>query len=171
MVSKRCTTCNSTPPFDSMHKSCSNCKSAFYCSAKCQSADWRYHKHVCKEYSRFLTTTPRPSKSHRLCMSLPVTSTNVEFAWVECGQDCSLPEDGPEFDGAGPEEQYITQQLKRLNPQLSHFVFDHRVEMWVRAEFEYDGSVSNECIMKVMNGHHKHDWKGMCALYRDSSAH
>lgn len=34
---------------ETVHKRCSKCKSAWYCSKACQTADWSSHKAVCVE--------------------------------------------------------------------------------------------------------------------------
>lgn len=36
---------------------CSGCRSVTYCNAKCQKADWKEHKTVCKSYNKFRTDT------------------------------------------------------------------------------------------------------------------
>ena len=47
----KCAVCGKTGSGDKQEKplkSCSQCKSIFYCSVDCQRADWKEHKPICR---------------------------------------------------------------------------------------------------------------------------
>jgi hypothetical protein len=43
-----CADCNTLSTTSSPLKDCSACKTASYCNAACQHADWKFHKSICK---------------------------------------------------------------------------------------------------------------------------
>jgi MYND finger len=68
-MSTRCCVCNATPA-----KGCSKCRSANYCSTKCQRDDWRAHKLLCEAFALLSTfdTKQRPTAGAVLALYFPI---------------------------------------------------------------------------------------------------
>ena len=48
---KICNHCLNSNNMEGMQqKKCSGCKLVYYCSEECQKADWKKHKHICKQF-------------------------------------------------------------------------------------------------------------------------
>ncbi|KAF4624123.1 hypothetical protein G7Y89_g14050 [Cudoniella acicularis] len=67
---------------------CPTCKSADYCSDECKKKDRALHTLLCKEYSTFAVTNPKPIdeylSTHRLGFLFPEDSKTPQLVWVKC---------------------------------------------------------------------------------------
>ncbi|KAI1860383.1 uncharacterized protein JN550_011535 [Neoarthrinium moseri] len=72
---------------------CGQCKSAHYCSRKCQKTDRESHKLVCKPFAQM---GPRPSSDHYKALLFLTESTAPKPVWVQI----SNTDDFPSVDGA-----------------------------------------------------------------------
>ncbi|KAL1639781.1 hypothetical protein SLS58_007523 [Diplodia intermedia] len=73
-----CTVCNKANA-----RLCSRCKSACYCSATCQRADWPTHKLLCAAFSTF-DVSSRPTDEHLRAILFPVDGEKPKFIWLHC---------------------------------------------------------------------------------------
>lgn len=77
---QECTICG-----DPSARFCAGCHSAAYCTIECQQTDWRTHKYLCRS---FKDLSPRPSPSHYLAISFPMTnkSWKPRLVWLDTKQ-------------------------------------------------------------------------------------
>ncbi|KAK0105268.1 hypothetical protein ONS95_004346 [Cadophora gregata] len=92
MTLNNCIICN-----NAANKRCSNCKSAAYCSTRCQGIDYPLHKLLCSEMTSFLSSNPRPkdtiTETHKLAILFPEHGTIPKLVWAR-SETYSEEEDG-----------------------------------------------------------------------------
>jgi hypothetical protein len=138
---------------------CPTCKSAYYCSRKCQKNDWSTHKLFCAAYASF-SLSSRPSSQHLRACFFPADSDRPEMVWVpwklhkdEDGQYCL-----PEFDPTlGLDRSLVIRRNATLNRNLSN-----TLNVYHRDAFLIDGSASNKSILALLatKPEQQHDWRG-----------
>ena len=87
----KCTICGT----DTKEK-CKTCRSAYYCSKKCQELDKALHNILCQKMARFSRPGERPTgvqsadinvaTSFKLAVLFSVASNDVDLVWIEAGQ-------------------------------------------------------------------------------------
>ena len=58
---------------------CRRCSGVHYCSQKCQTIDWKFHKHLCAE---FRDLKDRPSTNHVLAVFFPEYGSKAQLVWI-----------------------------------------------------------------------------------------
>jgi hypothetical protein len=172
MAPSNCTVCNKPPTDSVIHQECAGCKSAAYCSKVCQKEDWPIHKLVCSQFKTFNSDPKlRPSPSHKLAILLPVDGEEPKLFWADCQMQNGQFWETPEYskflgdDDPYPERILVSAKLKVSNPGLKRFALEHTVGFHRREMSMEDGSLPNKCVIAMMKGKHKYNWKGPLAIF------
>ncbi|KAL8671138.1 MAG: hypothetical protein Q9168_004353 [Polycauliona sp. 1 TL-2023] len=139
---------------------CSACKAVRYCSKACQSAQYHFHKHLCRSYPDF---QHRPCEDVVRAILFPEISSKPRWVWVklkrrldeESGHSYQTPEvtgflgnDNPFFDtrtvGYSPRRRCETRSMT--------FFF--------RDKFLKEDWRKNPSIVAATHGGLTHDWRG-----------
>jgi hypothetical protein len=170
MSSPKCAICSADPSSGVLHKKCTQCKSISYCSKKCQAADWKYHKQMCKQFAEYTTNVPRPSATHRLVFLFPVGGEKPEVVWTPC-TNCfgSGDADIVSLVGSSFEMSLLTGTLAVLSNNFRRRRLNHSLLIGYRIIFEYDGSQPNMSIESFMSGTQRYAWRGPIVVITNSA--
>lgn len=157
LVTSKCIMCNSPST-----NHCIQCKSASYCSTKCQKNDWSLHKVLCKEYANFAKENPRPTPEHKLGLFFPYNSETPRLLWVPL-QNPTVRLRGPdveEFLKYPGEEKLGSREVTSIFERCGNATWplDHGLMMYCRANFV--GDSLNRCIHKLGQGYLQQQWGG-----------
>ena len=163
----KCAVCSADPSSGILHKKCIQCRSVSYCSKKCQAADWKYHKQICKQFAEYTATVPRPSPTHRLVFLFPVGGEKPEVVWTPCS-------DGKYADieslvGSSSDRNMLTGNLAVLSKDFRRRSLKHCLLIGHRVVFEYDGSQPNISIESFMSGTQQWTFRGLIVVIRVSA--
>jgi hypothetical protein len=127
---------------------------------------------VCSQFKTLISDPKlRPSPSHKLAILLPVDEEEPKLVWVDCpmknGQFWESPEYRKFLGDDDPYSQRIPvgAKLKAANPSLRRFALEHTVTLYIRETALKDGSLPNKCVVSMMKGKHKFNWKGPLAIF------
>ncbi|KAL8702660.1 MAG: hypothetical protein Q9201_004161 [Fulgogasparrea decipioides] len=145
---------------------CKQCGSAFYCSTRCQKADWTYHKQVCSQYKDF---KDRPESGCIRALLFPEDEAAPRWLWLaktENPLNLENVSDSLEVkqllgvsNNKDVEQQRIMRGLrraKRKEPNAAHFV----AFLLVRLNSFIDGSKPNMSIGHATKGNFEISWRG-----------
>ncbi|KAL8738787.1 MAG: hypothetical protein Q9181_000465 [Wetmoreana brouardii] len=145
---------------------CKQCGSAFYCSTRCQKADWTYHKQVCSQYKHF---KDRPKAGCVRALLFPEEEAAPRWVWLAKTEDplnLEYVSDSLEVkhllgvsNDKDVEQQRIMRGLrraKRQEPNAAHFV----AFLLVRLNSFIDGSKPNMSIGHATHGNFEISWRG-----------
>ena len=165
--SEVCTICDKASA-----KFCNRCKSARYCSKKCQRSDWPIHRLLCGPFSD-LTLDSRPSGEHLRAIVLPVDEDMPKFIWLHCQWHHDDDDDyyGPfQFPDAntilGSDTLNKSMQIQ-LNAVLGKELSD-TIRLCHRDTFLVDGSKTNQSVTTIATAtktEYYHDWRGPLVAY------
>jgi hypothetical protein len=127
---------------------------------------------VCSQFKTFNSDPKlRPSPSHKLAILLPVDGEEPKLVWADCpmknGQFWESPEYRKFLGDDDPYSQRIVvdAKLKAANPDLRRFALEHTVVLYIREAALKDGSLPNKCVVSMMKGKHKFNWKGPLVIF------
>ncbi|KAK8872462.1 Ubiquitin carboxyl-terminal hydrolase 19, partial [Apiospora arundinis] len=134
---------------------CRQCNSAFYCSKKCQTADFPIHKLLCSDFKTF-NATSRPSGEHFRAIIFPVVERKPNFIWLHCKSD-SEGYQCPDIEALLGPNAPLSQKPIRYNPILDKPQDTALV----------DGSKPNESVRSILNtkAGRYFDWCGQLGAY------
>lgn len=145
---------------------CVQCKSARYCSAACQEADWPTHKLLCAAFSEF-DASSRPATDRILAFLFLVDEHRPKVIWLQC--TWRGDEDGrfqhPKatlFLGTGAPKHAPIQHNAVLKRDLSDTIYNCH-----RETFLIDGSMTNRRVAAITSAKPElyHDWRGPIIAY------
>ena len=74
-IQKRCANCNILEnKLENKFKTCSKCMNVWYCSVKCQTANWKKHRPECKTYCDWVTSLEENIQTYRI--KAPIERSN-----------------------------------------------------------------------------------------------
>ena len=147
--------CNATAS-----KACVQCGSATYCGKRCQRADWKTHKILCKSLS---TCSPRPSEAHKLVILFPEDEDDPKLEWM------------PLDDKVLTQSSVISKYIGNVSPGRTHltaselreFELPHPLTIVYRDKFLFDGSKPNKVCLKLADGKTIYKFSGPMIAMRD----
>lgn len=143
---------------------CSQCHSSFYCSKKCQTADYPIHKLLCSDFKAF-NTTSRPSDEHFRAVVFPVNERKPKLVWLHCKSDTEGYQSPNIKTLLGPNAP-LAQKPIRYNPVLKRYL-SNTIFLNFRDTALIDGSTPNESVRSLLNtkAGRYFDWCGQLGAY------
>ncbi|KAL9031874.1 MAG: hypothetical protein Q9196_000129 [Gyalolechia fulgens] len=143
---------------------CRQCGSSWYCSAKCQRADWVYHKHLCPKFKDF---KERPDSKSVRAIFFPDDDKTPKFVWLKSNDKVldakcvSEKLEVAELLGVTVEEQMGQQEVMRsLRRAAKPGSSTARTHLIVREDGLIDGSKPNLSIGTITKGNFLFSWRG-----------
>lgn len=137
---------------------CSRCKSAQYCSAPCQQADWCKHKLLCATFSEF-DDSSRPTDEHVKAILFSENDRKPKVVWLYCPWSFigryQIPDKEP-FLGPSAASTWIDYSVA-LKRNLEDFIYLGYSDTAVRDGANSNGSIAS--IAATKPGYH-YDWRG-----------
>lgn len=135
-------------------KTCSECRDIAYCSAKCQKADWKYHKHLCKSVKSFQQP---PAPNMRRCVYFAADGEKPVFKWMPMKGDIdwqyiSTKTDADLRESYHPEHIFLKIRTNQLLAGNIVLQYDD--------EFDRKYARPNSAIIAATNGRAPFVWKG-----------
>ncbi|KAI1842521.1 hypothetical protein JX265_012667 [Neoarthrinium moseri] len=121
---------------------CGQCKSAHYCSRKCQKTDWESHKLVCTPFAQM---GPRPSSDHYKALLFLTESTAPKPVWVQFSNTDDFPSVDGSYDWLGPKGRgYSTENTHvNINRRTNKDIVP-KLRFFSGSVFQYDQSTVNQ---------------------------
>jgi hypothetical protein len=157
MILKECTICGA--PTSTI---CKGCKSAAYCSRRCQRIDLGLHKVFCKNFQDFLKTRPEPKLEHEAKDTKgkrPKALASVYLAAILFPQHGTMPEfvwlNYLSFHDGKRLYQTVERDLLKYTLLVAHAEFTehgHDIQLWMGDKSRTDSS-PNECLDFLIAGY------------------
>ncbi|KAL8733144.1 MAG: hypothetical protein Q9166_002336 [cf. Caloplaca sp. 2 TL-2023] len=143
---------------------CKRCKSSWYCSRECQSADWIYHRFLCRQFSDF---KDRPDSTCVRAIFFPENDRNPRFVWLKQKEEAlDLDYVDEKFEVEEllgiSEEETIEQQYVMRSTRRNRWTEKDKARMYLldRKRALADGSKPNVSIGTVTQGNFHFSWRG-----------
>lgn len=162
MVSSNCIICDAPEA-----KVCIRCRSAAYCSTKCQKEDWPLHKRLCKAMPTMPATRPTPDS--KLAILFEVDSQSPKLIWVNCPKQRLPDEDDDDDDDfevpevlpfLGPGRTTVERMICWNNHIRQIERFGHTIVAHIRDNGLNDGSRMNQAVIACAGKATEHPWVG-----------
>ncbi|KAG4411998.1 hypothetical protein IFR04_014865 [Cadophora malorum] len=151
-------------------KQCSTCRSADYCSPRCESNDLDSHRLLCRAFLNFTSAYPKPATNCVLALYFPILPFQTRgrapvFIWF----DGTNKVNKDRASGTITRVNCLADE-KNNNPSaegfeifanyVKKFQFGHTIILQMRSAFRFDGSRVNLSLIETTKGKLSEPWGG-----------